>query len=37
MAMLSLSISCIHFELSAKSPKEQALVVSMILFSAAEK
>jgi hypothetical protein len=33
MAMLSLSVSCIHLELSAaKSPKEQALVLSMILF-----
>jgi hypothetical protein len=33
MAMLSLSVSSIHLELSAaKSPKEQALVLSMILF-----
>jgi hypothetical protein len=37
MAMLSLSISCIHLELSAKSPNEQALVVSMILFQRGRK
>jgi len=38
MAMLSLSVSCIHLELSAaKSPKEQALVLSMILFQRGRK
>jgi hypothetical protein len=38
MAMLSLSVSCCHFELSAaKSPKEQALVPSMILFQRGRK
>jgi hypothetical protein len=39
MAMLSLSVSCIHLELSAaKSPKEQALLVlSMILFQGGRK
>jgi hypothetical protein len=39
MAMLSLSVSCIHLELSAtKSPKEQApLVRSMILFQGGRK
>ena len=36
--MLSLSVSCIHLELSAaKSPKEQALVLSMILFQRGRK
>jgi len=37
--MLSLSVSCIHLELSAaKSPKEQALLVlSMILFQGGRK
>jgi len=38
MAMISLSVSCIHLELSAaKSPKEQALVLSMILFQRGRK
>src|SRR5882762_1570298 len=38
MAMLSLSVSCIHLALSAaKSPKEQALVLSMILFQRGRK
>jgi len=38
MAMLSLSVSCIHLELSAaKYPKEQALVLSMILFQRGRK
>jgi hypothetical protein len=39
MAMLSLSVSCIHLELSAaKSPKEQALLVLlMILFQGGRK
>jgi hypothetical protein len=38
MAMLPLSVSCIHLELSAaKSPKEQALVLSMILFQRGRK
>jgi hypothetical protein len=38
MAMLSLSVSWIHLELSAaKSPKEQALVLSMILFQRGKK
>jgi hypothetical protein len=38
MAMLSLSVSRIHLELSAaKSPKEQALVLSMILFQRGRK
>jgi len=36
--MLSLSVSCIHLELSpAKSPKEQALVLSNDSFSARQK
>jgi hypothetical protein len=38
MAMLSLSFSFIHLEFSAaKSPKEHALVLSMIPFSARQK
>jgi hypothetical protein len=38
MAMLSVSVSCIHLELSAaKSPKEQALVLSMIHFQRGRK
>jgi len=37
MAILSLSVSCIHLELSAKSPEEQALVLSMILFQRGRK
>src|SRR3979409_135364 len=38
MAMLSLSVSCIHLALSAaKSPKEQALVLLMILFQRGRK
>jgi hypothetical protein len=38
MAILSLSVSFIHLELSAaKSPKEQALVLSMILFQRGRK
>jgi hypothetical protein len=38
MAMLSLSVSCSHLELSAAtSPKEQALVPSMILFQRGRK
>ena len=38
MAMLSLSFSFIHLEFSAaKSPKEHALVLSMISFSARQK
>src|SRR3981081_3390863 len=38
MAMLSLSVSCIHLALSAaKSPKEQALVLSMVLFQRGRK
>jgi hypothetical protein len=38
MAKLSLSVSCIHLELSAaKSLKEQALVLSMILFQRGRK
>jgi hypothetical protein len=38
MAMLSLSVSFTHLELSAaKSPKEQALVLSMILFQRGRK
>ena len=36
--MLSLSVSSTHLELSAaKSPKEQALVLSMILFQRGRK
>jgi hypothetical protein len=36
--MLSLLVSCTHLELSAaKSPKEQALVLSMILFQRGRK
>jgi hypothetical protein len=38
MAMLSLSVSFIYLELSAaKSPIEQALVLSMILFQRGRK